>query len=139
VRSPRRQSEAAPVPDRPSASSAPWPPAEPEKKAEQGEKPVIRQPVPTPALARSEVARYSLRVELPQHHERARALACVPSLPFAPSLMFVAPVLAPLHCSARSRKRVRVLMAGPPAQPQATPQATQRAKALPPEPAQLTR
>src|SRR5687767_7143076 len=83
-------------------------------------------------MARAAVHWYSLRGELPQHHERAPALASVPSLPFVSALPCV-PVLAPPPCSERSRRYVRVqVVAGQPAQPQATrrAQATPPAKAL---------
>src|SRR5688572_3277494 len=67
------------------------------------------------ALARAAADRDSLRVELPQHRERAPVRTSAASLPLVPS------VLAPPPCSARS----------PPTQLQVTlpAQATPRAKA----------
>ena len=94
MRSLWRQPEAAPVLHRLSASS----PAEPQAP----------QPVQTQAMARAATELYSLRVERPQHHERAPALASVPSFP----------------CSARPPSQARVQMvSGRLAQPQATPRA----------------
>jgi hypothetical protein len=148
VRPPRRQPEAVREPHRPPASLPGQRPAE-----ERAEELVTRRPAPALVMAR-EAAHWCSRVELPQHHERARAVAAVPSLRSAFS------VSAPAPCSRPSRlgpdglrrpglppplklRRTRRCLGergqtrrhAPPAQPQAMPPA----KALLSEPARRKR